>query len=115
MSGTMFRTRQAKSPKKSNFIKSHLDTNHGFKAYHRMDSEFLESEQQVLVDDPEKEEEKFDNQGLLVGNQAKNKVWELFKSERKFKDFDEEQDPMVDPRFAYFKQCKELNIIPRAS
>lgn len=52
---------------------------------------------------------------MLVGNSAKNKFWELYKSERKFKDFQEESDPMVDPRFAYFKQCKELNINPRAS
>ena len=61
MSGTMFRTRLSDSPQKSNFIKSHLDTNHGFKTLKRMDSEFLDSEQQVFVDEPDQEEEKFDN------------------------------------------------------
>ena len=61
MSGTIFRTREVDSPQKKNFIKSNIDNNHGFKSYKRMDSEFLDSEQQVFVDEPEKEEEKFDN------------------------------------------------------
>ena len=95
-------------------MRSHLDTDHGYKTLNRVDSEFLDTQNQIFVDEPDKEEEKFDNQGLLVGNSAKNKFWELYKSDRKFKDFQEESDPLLDPRFAYFKQCKELNIIPRA-
>jgi hypothetical protein len=38
------------------------------------------------LDEPDVEEEKFDNQGLLVGTVGKTKFWELYKSERKFKD-----------------------------
>ena len=38
----------------------------------------------------------------------------MFKSDRKFKDFNNETDVTKDPRFAYLSKCKELNIIPTA-
>ncbi len=46
----------------------------------------LDSQHQVYLDEPDAEEEKFDHQGLLVGTVGKTKFWELYKSERKFKD-----------------------------
>ena len=54
--------------------------------------EEMESEAQVT----------FDKQDLLVGSKAKKKFWELYKSDRSFKDFNPEKDETNDPRFAYF-------------
>lgn len=48
-----------------------------------------------------------------MGSSGKTKFWELYKSERKFKD--QGDNSQVDPRFAYFQQCKDLHINPRAS
>lgn len=48
-----------------------------------------------------------------MGSGAKQKFWELYKSERKFKDFKPAQG-ISDPRFAYFKTCKDLKIQPKA-
>jgi hypothetical protein len=87
MSGSMFKSRLPESPKKTKFLQSHTDNNHGFKSLNRIDSEYLNTQDYIFVDDPDMEEEKFDNQRLLVGNSAKNKFWELYKSERRFKDF----------------------------
>ena len=39
----------------------------------------------------------------------------MYKSDRKFKDFDPESETSVDPRFAYFQTCKTENCLPRAS
>lgn len=58
-------------------------------------------------------EPRFDKQDYLVGSDSKTNFWELYKSERKFKDFQPEED-INDPRFAYFKSCKELKIQPKA-
>ena len=41
----------------------------------------------LYLEDDLKEDERFDRQELLVGSDAKQKFWELYKSERKFKDF----------------------------
>ena len=60
----------------------------------------LDSQHQVYLDEPAAEEEKFDHQGLLVGTVGKTKFWELYKSERKFKDQDGGTN--VDPRYVYF-------------
>jgi hypothetical protein len=38
----------------------------------------------------------------------------LYKSERRFKDYDVEQGDIKDPRFAYLKTCKELMVYPKA-
>ena len=43
----------------------------------------------------------------MVGAQGRSNFWQLFKSERKFKDFNEETDVTNDPRFAYFEKCRE--------
>lgn len=55
------------------------------------------------------------NQSVLVGSRAKQKFWDLYKSERKFKDFDPDIEETPDPRFAYFQTCKEKNCLPRAN
>lgn len=78
-----------------------------------MGSEQLPLEQQIYLDDPAKEEEKFDNQKLLVGNAGRTKFWELYKSDRRFKDASENSES--DPRYSYFQECKNLHINPRAS
>ena len=41
----------------------------------------------LFLEDEINEVERFDRQELLVGTGAKQKFWELYKSERKFKDF----------------------------
>ena len=56
----------------------------------------------------------FDKQDLLVGSRAKKQFWELYKSDRSFKDFNPHKDETNDPRFAYFQMCKENNIQPKA-
>ena len=50
-----------------------------------------------------------------MGSRARQKFWTLYKSERKFKDFDPDIDNSTDPRFAYFQTCKDENCLPRAS
>ena len=49
-----------------------------------------------------------------MGSRAKQKFWHLYKSERKFKDFDPFADDTPDPRFAYFQTCKKMNFLPKA-
>ena len=115
MSGSKFSHREGlPSPKKIQFMKDKLSTDHGFRQLNRVESDLLESVNQVYLEDPEAEEEKFDNQNFIVGSQGRTRFWELYKSERKFKDQDEDT-PIMDPRFAYFQQCKDLHINPRAS
>ena len=41
----------------------------------------------LFLPDDAQEVERFYKQELLVGSGAKQKFWELYKSERKFKDF----------------------------
>lgn len=60
------------------------------------------------------EEESYDNPGLYFGEEAKENFWELYKSDRRFKDYDAETDKINDPRFAYLKVCDQLKVIPKA-
>lgn len=50
-----------------------------------------------------------------MGSRAKQKFWDLYKSERKFKDFDPNMNENKDPRFAYLQTCKEKNCLPKAN
>ena len=59
-------------------------------------------------------EESYDNPGLYFGEEAKEDFWDLYKSDRRFKDYDAETDKINDPRFAYLKLCDELKVIPKA-
>jgi hypothetical protein len=53
------------------------------------------------------------NDKVYFGMKAKTKFWEMYKSERTFKDY-EKTEEILDPRFAYLKQCKEMNMLPKA-
>lgn len=44
---------------------------------------------------------------------GRTKFWELYKSDRRFKDATENSNS--DPRYSYFQECKNLHINPRAS
>lgn len=70
----------------------------------------------VLTDpsDESEEEEKQDQSKVLYGHEARTQFWHLYKSERKFKDFDTRSDWSKDPRFAYFQECNNANILPRS-
>jgi hypothetical protein len=46
------------------------------------------------------------------GDDAKHKFWDLYKSNRAFKDHP--KDDVQDPRFAYMKVCHELKMLPKA-
>ena len=59
-------------------------------------------------------DENYEDVSLFFGEEAKENFWDLYKSERRFKDYDQGTDVIADPRFAYFKACKELNVIPKA-
>ena len=50
-----------------------------------------------------------------MGSHAKQKFWDLYKSNRRFKDFDSEVEESPDPRFAYLQTCKENFCLPRAN
>ena len=50
----------------------------------------------------EEEEESLDNPDLYFGDVAKDKFWDFYKSERKFKDFTHQKKDIEDPRQAYF-------------
>jgi len=50
-----------------------------------------------------------------VGSRAKQKFWDLYKSERRFKDFNPAQEMSKDPRFAYFQTCRKVNCLPKAA
>lgn len=50
----------------------------------------------------------------MVGNRAKQNFWDLYKSQRVFKDYNPEKDSVSDPRFAYFQTCRQMNVQPRA-
>jgi hypothetical protein len=58
--------------------------------------------------------ENYDDPGLYFGEEAKEDFWELYKSDRRFKDFDADTDKINDPRFAYLKICDELKVFPKA-
>ena len=50
----------------------------------------------------DEEEESLDNPDLYFGDVAKDKFWDFYKSERKFKDFTNQKKDIEDPRQAYF-------------
>jgi hypothetical protein len=68
----------------------------------------------IYADDELIEEEAFDKQDFMIGSGAKQRFWELYKSERKFKDFEPGTHVTADPRFAYFQTCTDLKIRPKA-
>jgi|TARA_B110000305_G_C19316166_1_gene576536 hypothetical protein len=45
-----------------------------------------------------------------------DKFWEFYKSDRKFKDYQEGKEDMasMDPRQAYFQTCSQLKINPQS-
>lgn len=59
-------------------------------------------------------EENYEDPNLYFGEEAKDNFWSLYKSERRFKDFDIETDKIEDPWFAYLKTCKDLKVFPKA-
>lgn len=59
-------------------------------------------------------DENFQNPKLYFGEEAKEDFWDLYKSERSFKDYDVESGDIRDPRFAYLKTCKDLKVYPKA-
>jgi hypothetical protein len=59
-------------------------------------------------------EENYQNPKLYFGEEAKEDFWDLYKSERSFKDYDVENGDIRDPRFAYLKTCKDLKVYPKA-
>ena len=59
-------------------------------------------------------EETFDNHELFYGEEAKEGFWHLYKSERRFKDYNIGEDDIKDPRFAYLQSCKDLMVYPKA-
>lgn len=59
-------------------------------------------------------DEHYDDVNLYFGEEAKDNFWSLYKSDRKFKDYDEATDEIHDPRFAYLKTCKDLKVNPKA-
>ncbi len=58
--------------------------------------------------------ENYEDPNLYFGDDAKVEFWDLYKSDRRFKDFDQENDEIVDPRFAYLKTCRDLKVNPLA-
>ncbi len=59
-------------------------------------------------------EENYEDPMLCFGEEAKDNFWSLYKSERRFKDFDTQNEDIQDPRFAYLKTCKDLKVFPKA-
>jgi hypothetical protein len=116
MNGSFFRQiSKLDSPKKVNFMKTRFEDDSKLKKLEKSESTFSVNNNVLYMDnDSENEEEKFDRPNILVGAQARNDFWELFKSDRKFKDFNNETDTTNDPRFAYLSKCHELNIVPTA-
>ena len=119
MNGTAFKNRSREnSPDKVSFLATPPPKNLSFDA--RKGSTFTMdtvNNDKIMLSDTEssEEEEKFDNPDILFGHEARDRFWELFKSERKFKDFDSKRDVNKDPRFAYFKECYQAHILPRSS
>ena len=97
------------SPKKIEFMDARRMTD----GFMRSDSQFGKSVSnfEAIYEDMDIEHPiSFDKQDLLVGSRAKKKFWELYKSDRSFKDFNPKEDTTEDPRFAYFQHCKKKNI-----
>jgi len=92
------------SPKRDKFFESRKFS--GIKSLTRMESDenmrSISNVEEVFLENEKFEEENFQTQGLLVGSRAKQKFWDLYKSERRFKDFNTAIDTTPDPRFAYF-------------
>jgi hypothetical protein len=60
-------------------------------------------------------EDNYEDPKFYFGDEAKEEFWDLYKSERRFKDYNTGVDDIKDPRFAYLKTCKELKVYPKAS
>ena len=79
------------SPKRDKFFESRKYS--GLNLLQRMDSDANMrsiTSHEVLIENDEEEELNFQTQTHLVGSRAKQQFWDLYKSERKFKDFDPE-------------------------
>ena len=59
-------------------------------------------------------EDNYEDPRFFFGSDAKEEFWDLYKSERRFKDYNTGVDEIKDPRFAYLKTCKELMVYPKA-
>jgi len=59
-------------------------------------------------------EDNYEDPRFYFGEEAKGEFWDLYKSERRFKDYNIGIDDIKDPRFAYLKSCKELMVYPKA-
>jgi hypothetical protein len=59
-------------------------------------------------------DEALDDPDLYFGEKAVDKFWDFYKSDRKFKDFTQESDEIVDPRQAYIQTCTDLKVFPSA-
>ena len=60
-------------------------------------------------------EDNFEDPRFYFGEDAREEFWDLYKSERRFKDYNTGVDEIKDPRFAYLQTCKELMVYPKAS
>ena len=58
--------------------------------------------------------ENLDDPDLYFGEKAVDKFWDFYKSDRKFKDFTDDKDDIMDPRQAYIQTCTDLKVFPRA-
>lgn len=65
--------------------------------------------------DDEIEEKASTQERLFFGEQAYNNFWNLYKSNREFKDYDPSKKKTEDPRFAYIKICDDLKVHPLSS
>jgi Ran GTPase-activating protein (RanGAP) involved in mRNA processing and transport len=59
-------------------------------------------------------EDNYEDPRFYFGDDAKEEFWDLYKSERRFKDYNNGVDEIKDPRFAYLQTCKELMVYPKA-
>lgn len=58
--------------------------------------------EELFIEEEKVEDLRFDKQEHLVGSRARQNFWDLYKSERAFKDFKPLEEETADPRFAYF-------------
>lgn len=52
--------------------------------------------------------EQLDDPDLYFGEKAVDKFWDFYKSDRKFKDFTDGSENIMDPRQAYIQTCTDL-------
>ena len=58
--------------------------------------------------------EALDDPDLYFGGKAVDKFWDFYKSDRKFKDFTDQSENIIDPRQAYIQTCTDLKVFPSA-